>query len=100
MKIDLEAIDDLYRRYAAKGPGFVPGTLEETIEVARRGRLFAVDTANRGADCLIEASSSEEALDQVASFEEPDLSGSFDGGTLAWAKAHGWTADPVQLDDE
>lgn len=88
-------IDQLYRRHAAKGPGFVPGTLDETIEVARRGRLFAVSTANRGADCLIEASSSEEALDQVASFEEPEQE-----DPAAWALAHGWTADPVQLDDE
>ncbi len=79
-------ITDLHARRSTKGAGYVP-TLAECLDAAREGRLFDVDTASAGSDCLWIADGAETALAEVAAAVSPD-----DAAVPAR-----WTAERVTL---
>lgn len=74
---------------ARKGAGYAP-TLREALAAAREGRLWDVDTQNRGADCLTIADSADEALAEIALHEECDEAHA--DGAAGWARDQRWSA--------
>ena len=94
--LNASQITELHARRTAKGKGFAPD-LETCLEAARAGRLYDVDTQNRGADCLTAAKSEDEALAEVAAHEEPDLCAAHPGGAAGWARERNWTAERISL---
>ena len=82
-------IADLHARRSALGAGRAP-TLAECLDAAREGRLYDVDTASAGHDCLwIADDGGDEALAEVAAAMSPD----------APEVPARWTAERVTLAD-
>lgn len=84
--ITASQIADLHARRSAKGAGRAP-MLHECIDAAREGRLWDVDTASAGHDCLWIAGDAASALAEVSAAVSDD----------ATVPAR-WTAEQVTLD--
>lgn len=89
-------ITELHATRTTKGAGFAP-SLAECLAAAADGRLYDVDTQNRGADCLTIADDEDAALSEIAEHEEPDLSAAHPEGAASWARARRWTAERISL---
>jgi hypothetical protein len=89
-------ITELHATRTTKGAGFAP-SLAECLAAAADGRLYDVDTQNRGADCLTIAEHEDAALSEIAEHEEPDLSAAHPEGAAAWARDRRWTAERISL---
>ena len=91
--VSVENLHALWKRRSATG--HAPETWEETLEAARAGRLYEIDTASAGEDSLLDAESPDAALAEVATHY---LNGAPDEADAAeWARAHGWTAARIAL---
>lgn len=84
--ITASQIADLHARRTKKGAGRAP-MLHECIDAAREGRLWDVDTASAGHDCLWIAGDAASALAEVSAAVSDD----------ATVPAR-WTAEQVTLD--
>lgn len=94
----LSRITELHAARTARGAGFAP-PLEECLAAAASGRLYDVDTQNRGADGLTIADSEDAALSEIAEHEEPEEAATHEGGSAGWARARHWTAERITLSE-
>jgi hypothetical protein len=86
----VDQIVDLHARRSARG-GRAP-TPAECLSAAAEGRLFDVDTARAGHDCLWIADDAETALAEVAAATVGPIDGEGDAARFAR-----WTAERVTL---
>ena len=90
--------EDLQAKIRSLLPHGLGPPADEALSAAGQGRLFWVDTLDPGTPSrFFVADTADQALEEVAALEEPSCSSAHEGGPLAWARAHLWTASLVTL---
>jgi hypothetical protein len=93
-------LKELWARWAPQGKA--PKTWEETLAAACCGRLWSVDTASSGFDCLWAVEPGEGGDEAVVAVAEHAANGDLgEAESLSeWAARRGWTASSVRPDAE
>lgn len=86
----------LHARYTRKGQRYAP-PWDMTLEAAREGRLWLVDTQNAGEDCLSIGAMEDDVLSFVAAHHDVTAWANYPTGGIDYARSLRWSAERIVL---